>query len=240
MALARDQDDIRGHRTRHGVSDGQCPIRLHLYRLTLRQTQQNLGNDGLGFLATGVVAGYHDLIGILGGDGPHKRSLGGIAITPATKDAPQPPATLCRQRPQRGERLGQRIGAVGIVHRHYWLPFIAHAFHATWHRMQTAARLNGRFQRDPQVPHRCQNTQKIGNVVGTNHPGAQELRSMALHDLKLQAIRCIRDVAGLQARGLLSRYSPDIQLSRIHFRSQLGSAWVVHINDGAGQTRPGK
>ena len=76
---------------------------------------EDLRQDEVGRLEARVVAGDDDVVGEPAGDRAHQRPLGGVAVAAAAEHAPELAAALGGERPQRRQRLLERIRRVGVV-----------------------------------------------------------------------------------------------------------------------------
>ncbi len=109
MALAGDKQHIAILQLFDGRANGRGAI-TDVART--RRGGKNRRANGFGLLATRIVVGDDDIVGLGGSNLAHQRTLAGITVAAATehKDEPTP-----RERSQRFQRLGQRVGLVGIV-----------------------------------------------------------------------------------------------------------------------------
>ncbi len=73
---------------------------------------EDRGADRLRIFAARIVVGDDDAVGIFGGDRAHQRTLAGIAVAAGAEHHHQ---LAFRIRPQRLQRLRQRIGLVRVV-----------------------------------------------------------------------------------------------------------------------------
>ena len=65
-----------------------------------------------GLFAARIVVGDDDAVGFLRGDGAHHRPLAGVAVAAGAEHHDQPAVDI---RPQRLQRLGERVGLVRVV-----------------------------------------------------------------------------------------------------------------------------
>jgi hypothetical protein len=115
VALAGDEDDVFGGGAADAwaiasarfsiTSTSSWPIAPARIWARIRSGDSR---RGLSLVTTTRPASRH-------GDRSHQRPLGGVAVAAAAEHAPEPAAARLGERRQRGERLLERIGRVGVV-----------------------------------------------------------------------------------------------------------------------------
>ena len=109
MALAGDQQYVPASQFRDGSSNSFTPI---ADLDGSRRSSQDGSADRRGLFTARIVVGDDHTIRLLGGNRSHHLPFAGIAIAAATEDHDQAP---CDVWAQRFERLGERVGLVGLI-----------------------------------------------------------------------------------------------------------------------------
>ena len=94
---------------RSGSTDDLRPV-------SCRHAADHVGDDGGGILRPWVVGCHDDPVGERGGDGPHRRALGVVAVAARSEHDEHAPR---RHSPRRGDHLLQTVGRVGVVDDHH-------------------------------------------------------------------------------------------------------------------------
>jgi hypothetical protein len=242
MSLAGDQHHVAFAGVRDRLGDGRRAIGLDKQVLARLHAGQDLVDDAVGHFAARVVAGDQHAVGILLGGLPHERPLGGVAVSAAAKDAPQPAPALFGGRAQGAQRLVQCVGRVGIVHGHQGLAGLRDLLHAAGHGLQVGAGRNGLVQVQAQAAQRSQHAQQVRYVVLADDARAHAQAVAGLDHGEVQAFGTHRDVLGLQAGRALDGDAPDIERGRLRTRLQRGpqarAMRIVHVDDGGLQAGP--
>ncbi|MNX93708.1 hypothetical protein D3C86_1259050 [compost metagenome] len=89
VPLARQQHHIFGRRRPDGLHDGARAVDLNVGIRRFGNAGQDLFDNRLGRLGTGVVAGHNDVVGQFRCDATHLRALAGVAFTAAPEQADQ-------------------------------------------------------------------------------------------------------------------------------------------------------
>ena len=81
------------------VGDGTATVLLHGQPFLAVQARADRLNDGHRIFGPRVVAGKHDLVGMLLGQTPHQGPFGDVTVAPAAEDTPELTAALASQGP---------------------------------------------------------------------------------------------------------------------------------------------
>jgi hypothetical protein len=242
VALAGDQDHVGGRRRAHREADRLGPVLDHVDLVVADGAGQDLGNDEVGRLEARVVAGDHHVLGLLDRDRAHQRPLAGVAVAAAAEHAPQLPAPLDRERPERRERLLQRIGRVGVVDHHLGPGRVGAGdpLHAPRHWRQPGAG-RGRFgQADAEGAQHAHRRQQVGDVVVADQGRGEVDAGVAFADLEGQAFAAVADVRGDQAGFAAAGDRPGVDRGRRQRGGELDALRIVQVDHGRAQPGPGE
>ena len=135
MPLAGNQDDVgcprRGNRTMDRTA--AVPFDLHVVRVS--KPRQDVRDDRVAVLASGVVVGDDDSVGALLHRFRHLRPLAAVPLAAAAEHAPE---VSLAQWLERGQRAVQGIGGMGVVHDDQWPRSASEPLHSARDRLGAA------------------------------------------------------------------------------------------------------